>query len=108
MCQRFDEVEGATYAQPQGAFYIFPDFSAHYGHTINGKTIRRSLDMIADLLDDVKVGVVPGSVRGLDNHLRLPFAMSLEEINLAWTKLRRRWRDSAIHVSLGAITAISP
>ena len=27
ICQRFDDIEGITYAVPQGAFYIFPDVS---------------------------------------------------------------------------------
>ena len=86
--QRFDEVDGVTYAKPQGAFYIFPDFSAHYGRTINGKTINGSLDMTAYLLDDAKVGVIPGSASGADNHLRLSFATSLEEINRGLDRIK--------------------
>ena len=31
ICQRFDEIDGVSYVKPQGAFYIFPDFSEHYG-----------------------------------------------------------------------------
>ena len=81
ICQRFDEIEGFTYAKPQGAFYIFPDVSAHYGRNINGKTVNGSLDMTAYLLVNARVGVIPGSASGADNHLRLSFATSLAEIN---------------------------
>ena len=81
ICQRFDEIEGVTYAKPQGAFYIFPDVSAHYGRNINGKTVNGSLDMTAYLLVNARVGVIPGSASGADNHLRLSFATSLAEIN---------------------------
>ena len=81
ICQRFDEFEGFTYAKPQGAFYIFPDVSAHYGRNINGKTVNGSLDMTAYLLVNARVGVIPGSASGADNHLRLSFATSLAEIN---------------------------
>ncbi len=88
ICQRFDEVKGVTYAKPQGAFYIFPDVSDHYGRTINGKNISGSLAMTAYLLDDAKVGVIPGSASGADNHLRLSFATSLEEINRGLDRIK--------------------
>jgi aspartate aminotransferase len=81
IAQRFDALEGVTYIKPQGAFYIFPDFSSHYGRTINGRTINGSADMTNYLLEDARVGVVPGDGFGADNHLRLSFATSLGEIN---------------------------
>jgi len=88
ICQRFDEVEGITYAKPQGAFYVFPDFSAHYGRTIHGKSIRGSMDMAAYLLEDAKVGVVPGNGFGADKHLRFSFAASLEDINRGLDRIK--------------------
>lgn len=88
ICQRFDEIDGITYAKPQGAFYIFPDVSAHYGRHIHGKTINGSLDMTAYLLDNARVGVIPGSASGADNHLRLSFATSLEEINSGLDRIK--------------------
>ena len=87
--QRFDELEGVTYIKPQGAFYIFPDFSAHYGRTINGRTINGSMDMAAYLLEDAKVGVIPGNGFGADKHLRLSFAISLEEINRGLDRIKK-------------------
>ena len=89
ICQRFDEIDGVTYAKPQGAFYIFPDVSAHYGRNINGKTINGSVDMTAYLLDNARVGVIPGSASGADDHLRLSFATSLEEINSGLDRIKQ-------------------
>ena len=88
ICQRFDEIEGITYARPQGAFYIFPDVSAHYGRNINGKTVNGSVDMTDYLLDNARVGVIPGSASGADNHLRLSFATSLEDINRGLDRIK--------------------
>lgn len=88
ICQRFDEIAGVTYAKPQGAFYIFPDVSEHYGRRIHGKTINGSLDMTAYLLDNARVGVIPGSASGADNHLRLSFATSLAEINSGMDRIK--------------------
>lgn len=89
ICQRFDDIDGVTYAKPQGAFYIFPDVSAHYGRNINGKTINGSVDMTAYLLDNARVGVIPGSASGADDHLRLSFATSLEEINSGLDRIKQ-------------------
>ncbi len=88
ICQRFDEIEGVTYAKPQGAFYIFPDVSAHYGRNLNGTTVNGSLDMTAYLLDNARVGVIPGSASGADNHLRLSFATSPAEINRGLDRIK--------------------
>ncbi len=89
ICQRFDEIEGVTYAKPQGAFYIFPDVSAHYGRNIDGKSVNGSLDMTAYLLDNARVGVIPGSASGADNHLRLSFATSMDEINIGLDRIKK-------------------
>ena len=88
ICQRFDDINGVEYVKPQGAFYLFPDFSAHYGRTINRKTVNGSLDMAAYLLDDAKVGVIPGGDSGADNYLRLSFATSLKEINRGLDRIK--------------------
>ncbi|MDE0298665.1 MAG: pyridoxal phosphate-dependent aminotransferase [Candidatus Poribacteria bacterium] len=88
ICQRFDEIDGITYAKPQGAFYIFPDVSSHYGRNINGKTVNGSVEMTAFLLDSARVGVIPGNASGADNHLRLSFATSLAEINSGMDRIK--------------------
>ena len=88
ICQRFDDIEGITYAKPQGAFYIFPDVSAHYGRNLNGEIVNGSADMTAYLLDKAGVGVIPGRESGADNHLRLSFATSLEEINRGLDRIK--------------------
>ena len=75
----------------KGAFYIFPDFSAHYGRTLGGNKVKNSMDMTDYLLNSAGVGVVPGDGFGADNHLRLSFATSLERrLIVDWIGLRRR------------------
>ena len=89
IAQRFDEIEGVTYVKPQGAFYIFPDVSAHYGRTIKGRTINGSMDLTAYLLEEAGVGVVPGDGFGADNHIRLSFATSLKEIHRGLDRIKK-------------------
>ena len=89
ICQRFDEIDGVSYVKPQGAFYIFPDFSEHYGRTLNGKKIEGSMDLTDYLLSSAGVGVVPGNGFGADKHLRLSFATSLTEIHRGLDRIKK-------------------
>ena len=89
ICQRFDEIDGVSYVKPQGAFYIFPDFSEHYGRTVGGQKIEDSMDITDYLLNSAGVGVVPGNGFGADNHLRLSFATSLTEINRGLDRIKK-------------------
>ena len=89
ICERFDEIDGVTYVKPQGAFYIFPDFSGHYNRTINGFKINGSQDLANFLLDFVKVGVVPGDGFGADKNMRLSFATSETEINRGLDRIKK-------------------
>jgi aspartate aminotransferase len=70
-----NKIKGIKCIKPEGAFYVFPDVSAHY----KGK-IKNSLDFSAELLDKVKVAVVPGEAFGDDNCIRLSYACSTENI----------------------------
>lgn len=80
MAQRLNAIKGVCCHQPEGAFYCFPDVSAHYGRTIGGAVIRNSMDFAAALLEQAYVGVVPGDPFGSPKNIRLSFACSLEQI----------------------------
>ena len=88
ICERFDDIDGVTYVKPQGAFYIFPDFSDHYNRTIDGFKINGSQDLANFLLDSAKVGVVPGDGFGADKNMRLSFATSETEINRGLDRIK--------------------
>ncbi len=89
ICQRLDNIDGVEYVRPQGAFYIFPDFSAHYGRTINGHSINSSQELATYFLDEAKVGAVPGDGFGADNHMRFSFATSEIEINRGLDRIQK-------------------
>jgi len=89
ICQRLDDIDGVEYVRPQGAFYIFPDFSSHYGRTINGHSINSSQELATYFLDEAKVGAVPGDGFGADNHMRFSFATSEIEINRGLDRIQK-------------------
>ena len=74
------EIEGVTCVKPRGAFYVFPNISAYYGRSFNGKKIEGSLDMADYLLDEYKIAAVPGIAFGADRFIRFSFATSMEVI----------------------------
>lgn len=65
---------------PQGAFYVFPNVSKCYGKEYNGKVIKNSLDFTEFILDEAKVAVVPGIAFGSDEHVRISYATSIDDI----------------------------
>ena len=79
--KRLDGIPGLTYVEPEGAFYIFPNFSSFMGKTIKGRQIKGSLDLAEMLLNEAKVAVVPGIAFGTDNHFRLSYATSMANID---------------------------
>jgi aspartate aminotransferase len=81
IAQRLNAIEGVECIQPTGAFYVFPDVSAHYGRTLNGVKITGSMDLAKVALESCNVAVVPGAPFGEDKCIRLSFATSMDQID---------------------------
>lgn len=80
MAGRLNRIPGVECPEPTGAFYCFPDVSAHYGRTLQGTRIQGSMDFARALLEQANVAVVPGLPFGCDKNIRLSFACSMEQI----------------------------
>ena len=79
---RLNELPGVTCVKPQGAFYCFPNVSAHYGKLgPGGEVIEGAVGFSAALLEHGHVAVVPGTDSGFDTHVRLSFATSMGQID---------------------------
>jgi aspartate/methionine/tyrosine aminotransferase len=65
---------------PDGAFYVLPDVSKYY----NGDDTQLCLD----LLKEKKLALVPGESFGAPGTVRMSYATSMEELEVAMTKLR--------------------
>jgi aspartate aminotransferase len=78
--ERLNAIPGVTCFKSTGAFYVFPNFSAVYGKSFNGKTINNSTEFAAYLLEEAKVALVPGVAFGADKYARLSYAISMENI----------------------------
>ncbi|MGA8220382.1 MAG: pyridoxal phosphate-dependent aminotransferase [Candidatus Acidiferrales bacterium] len=77
-------IPGVTCTAPQGAFYIFPNISAHLGGAMPDSTAAAR-----QLLEREHVAVVPGDAFGAPGHLRLSYATSMERIEEGLRRLTR-------------------
>jgi aspartate aminotransferase len=71
-----NELPGVCCADPDGAFYVFPDISASFGKS----GITDSQTFADYLLDEARVAVVPGSGFGADAFVRISYATSMERL----------------------------
>ena len=78
---RLRAIEGVDCIEPTGAFYCFPDVSAHYGRTLGGIEVSDSMSFAKACLEAVQVALVPGEPFGEDRCVRLSFATSMEQID---------------------------
>jgi len=81
MAERLNAIDGVRCLQPAGAFYCFPDVSAHYGKTLGGVEVTDSLSFAKAALEGANVALVPGVAFGHDPCVRLSFATSMEQID---------------------------
>jgi aspartate aminotransferase len=72
---RLRSIDGIECGLPEGAFYAFPRISGLFGGRI-----KSSDDFSSQLLEEVKVAVVPGSAFGDDSYVRISYAASMDKI----------------------------
>ncbi|HUT19563.1 MAG TPA: pyridoxal phosphate-dependent aminotransferase [Anaerolineae bacterium] len=87
MLGRLRAMEGISCPEPLGAFYTFPRISAFYGRTFDGEPLDGSMAFCTALLEHAKLALVPGVAFGNDDHVRLSYAASMEEISEAMDRL---------------------
>lgn len=88
-----NSIEGIRCLRPMGAFYAFPNVRGIYGKSCGTGTIRSSSDLALYLLEEAKVALVPGGAFGNDDHLRLSYATSLDEISKGVELIRTALRS---------------
>ena len=73
--ERLNGMAGLSCANPGGAFYAFPNISSYLG-----SEVRDSVAFSTWLLRQSGVAVVPGSAFGMEGHVRISFATSMENL----------------------------
>lgn len=76
-----------TCIRPRGAFYLFPDISAHLE---NSQTAE---GFAAVLLEKTGVAVVPGEAFGASGHIRISYAVPKEKLVEGFERMVRVFRE---------------
>lgn len=72
---------------PQGAFYVFVDFSKVLEKEYKGSRIGTTDKLAEILISDYNIAVVPCGDFGFDDHVRLSYAISQEQIQKGMERL---------------------
>ena len=78
--KRLNEIGGISCVEPEGAFYAFPNIK---------ETGMDSMAFASGLLDEALVAVVPGIAFGKENHVRLSYATSINEIQRGMDRIEK-------------------
>ncbi len=77
MWRRLSAMPCVRCPKPTGAFYCFPNVSGTYERL----GVSGSIEFADQLLQEARVAVVPGIAFGMDDHVRLSYATSMENID---------------------------
>ena len=81
-------IPGVTCEWPGGAFYAFPNVSAHLGDGLQAFA-KSCTELSRLLLEKAHVALVPGEAFGAPGYLRLSYATSIERIDEGLRRLNR-------------------
>ncbi len=70
-------IPGIRCALPEGAFYVYPNLGAYLREDSRGDTTL----LAEKLLEEARVAVVPGPAFGTNDHVRISYATSMDQIN---------------------------
>lgn len=78
-------IPGVSLVDPDGAFYLYPDFSSYLGTPWRGRSVASSDDLALFLLEEARAAFVPGSAfgPGAGESVRISFAAADERIDAA-------------------------
>jgi len=83
-------IPGVKCEMPGGAFYAFPNVSAHLANRSSGRAIAKDTAELAKLLlEQARVALVAGEGFGAPGYLRLSYATSIERIDEGLRRLER-------------------
>ncbi len=93
MYDRIQKMPHVSCIKPMGAFYTFVDFSECFGLSYKGEEIYDIAQIAKALLDDYQTAVVPCGDFGADDHIRLSYAISMENIEKGLNRIEKFLND---------------
>ena len=82
-------IKGIKVPEPEGAFYIFADFSHYFNKKYNQKKINNNDELSLFLLEEGEVATVSGSAFGDNNCIRISIASSENDLKTAISRIKK-------------------
>ncbi len=80
MTGMLNAIDGVSCAEPEGAFYCFPNVSGLLGRNFGGSVPSTSAQLADLLLEKIKIAVVPGEAFDAPGYFRLSYALGDEDL----------------------------
>jgi aspartate/methionine/tyrosine aminotransferase len=93
ICKRLDKLKNIfEYQKPDSAYFVFPKIKEEYFEKMAGSG---SWGFAIELLEKAKVATVPGEAFGPsgENHIRMCFGRSEEDINIAFDRMEKFFKE---------------
>ena len=81
-------IEHIEFAEPDGAFYVFPCMDYYFGKSDGQETINNADDLSMYLLNKGHVSTVTGAAFGDDRSIRISFANNMENIERGMERIK--------------------
>lgn len=95
MFQRINKMPLVSTIEPQGAFYLFVDISETFLKKYKGQEIGTASHFAEILINDYNVAVIPCADFGFDTHIRLSYAISIEQIDKGLDRIEALLKELA-------------
>ena len=80
MTSMLNAIDGVSCAEPEGAFYCYPNVQGLLGRSLGGAVATTSSELAANLLESIKVAVVPGEAFGTPGYFLLSYALGDDDL----------------------------
>jgi len=80
-------IPGVDCQVPDGAFYVYPNLTAHVGREIRGRTPADTLELADLILDEARIALVPGEAFGTPGYARISYALGDDDLGEGLTRL---------------------
>jgi len=87
---KLNDIEGISCIQSDGTFYCFPDFNPILNRMSD---MSNDVDLAEYILEKAGVALVPGSAFGLDGHMRISIATSMDNLVNAMDRIAKLLND---------------
>ena len=93
MYERVSKMDLVDALKPLGAFYVFVDVSKLLEKSYKGEKIADVSKLAKILIEDYMTAVIPCADFGFDDHIRLSYAISMEQIKKGLDRIEQFIKD---------------